>query len=420
MRPLAPRHRHALAASLSWLAACVADEGSPSCEVGALDEPTCATRPALCAGEVWRDLRADRPEHAVDLVFVSEGFDDDELAGFRRRVADWLAALDGDATTIVGRDPARFNRYAVSLPTRGDPTDDVLSDTPLRGCLRRDALVGGGTPMLTAHPILARFAARAHVPEADIVVVVMNTDRGRANAPVMLEPGTEVGVVVVRRDVSARTLDHELGHALVHLGDEYEEVDACFDADPAPSALPRSEGDWALALTPNLTVDPRGARWAAWTAGAVEGGARYRRCVYHPTARCRMRDDLGDDPFCPVCNAAIDRVLRRYREGVETRRPVCALVTSAELLARAGYLVCPYARGYDGATRYTISDAGGRVLRSGVDAPRPAPTGPSLGDHTGCVTVRWADAPPGDVTLRIDCWSPSGETAANTLTLRRP
>lgn len=417
-----PRHVGWAVVAAASLAACVADEGSASCEIRALPaEPTCETHPALCGHPVLRDVRSDRPAAAVDLVFVSEGFDEGSLDAYRARVASWLAALDADPGSIVGRDPARFNRYVVSIPTGGDVTDDDLDDTALQGCLQRDRQLPGGPALLTAHPRLARFAARSHVPDADLVVVVQRTDHGRPNAPVSIDPDTDFGMIVLHLGSDARTLDHEMGHALVHLGDEYVEIDGCY-ADSGPLApLPRSPGDWrtALAYTPNLTTDPTGARWSGLVVGALPGGARYARCVYHPTARCRMGDD-DRAPFCPVCDAAIDRVLRRYRDGVESRPPLCAMTVVATLDAAAGVRVCPYARSYDGVTRYLVTDAAGRVRLSGTDATRQVLLTPSLGSSVGCLTVRWADEAGDSLALRIQCWSPSSVPAENTLTLTRP
>lgn len=409
-------------ATLATLAACVADEGSASCVIRELPaEPTCETHPALCGHPVLRDVRSDRPADAVDLVFVSEGFDAGSLDEYRARVATWLTALDADRGSILGRAPGLFNRYVVSIPTDGDVTDDDLDDTAFQGCLQRDRQLPGGPALLTAHPRLARFAARSHVPDADLVVVVQRTDHGRPNAPVSIEPDVDFGMIVLDLASDAHTLDHEMGHALVHLGDEYVEIDGCYADYGAPAPSPRSPGDWrtGLAYTPNLTTDPTGARWSAQVVGALPGGARYARCVYHPTARCRMGDDDAA-PFCPVCDAAIDRVLRRYRDGVESRPPLCAMVVMATLVDDAGVRVCPYGRSYDGVTRYLITDSTGRVRLSGTDAPHAVSLTPSLGSNAGCLTVRWADEPSGPLTLRIQCWSPSSVTAENTLTLTPP
>jgi len=403
---------------------CASEAGSLGCAVDALPTPPrCESHPALCNLPVTRDVRTDDPRFAVDLVFVPEGFPAASLGRFRRRVDELLQRLDRDPSSIVGRDPARFNRYRIDLTTRGSATDDDLQDTPLRGCLRRDELLPGGQPLLTAHPLLSRFVARANVPEADIVVVLHNTDAGRANAPVQLEPDVDFGMISLGLQHDFRVLDHELGHALVHLGDEYVELETCYADGLSAPPLGTSPGEWwtGLGYTPNLATDPAGTRWQHLVAGARPGGARHRRCIVHPTDRCRMGDD-DRQPFCPVCDDAITRTLQSFRDGVDHRPPLCALYVAALSVNPLAHRVCPIALG-PGPTRFLVQDADGTRLLDGVRTPPAANSTPmpSLGPlGSGCASLSWETRREDQTTLRIQCWTATGATTENTLTLTRP
>jgi len=94
---------------------------------------------------------------------------------------------------------------------------------------------------------------------------------------------------------------HEWGHVL-GLADEYGGSGNAYR-----SQEPRE---------PNITLDPRGAKWRHLVQGAVEGAAGYEYGIYRPTRDCRMRSFAGG--FCPVCSDHI----RRELEGYLTEEPV--------------------------------------------------------------------------------------------------
>lgn len=405
------------ALGLAALAGCYGAEPSDACTLSPYKTPpSCASHPQLCGHPVRADLRQADPAVAVDLVFVPEGFAADQLDDFRGGVASLLRELESDRGSIVGRDPDRFNRYVIDLPApQGSRIGDDAIDTPLGGCLRRDPLSPSGAPLLLVQPELARLVAHSHVPAADVVVVLMNLRGARANA--MLERGLEqdLGLALLGRQHGGQVLDHELGHALVHLGDEYVDGGDCLSARLDAPGLARSPGDWwsDLAESSNLTADPSGARWAAIVRGAREGGARYARCVFHPTDACRMGDDSAR-PFCPVCDDAIERTLRDVRAGVDNRAPRCGLYAAARALD-GETTVCPFARAAGGPARVAVRGMNGEPLFDGVTGQAPTSPTPSLNLGRGCVRV----APTaGELSLRISCWSVTGARAENVLTLR--
>jgi hypothetical protein len=407
-----------LALALAALAGCYGAEASNACVAAPLAAPpTCETHPTLCGRPVRADLRQRDPAYAVDLVFVPEGYAASELDDFHARVTSLLRDLEGDPGSIVGRDPARFNRYVIDLVApQGSTVIDGALDTPLQGCLGRDAITPSGTPLLVVSADLARFAARAHVPAADVVVVLMNHRGARANAPRMRGFEQDLGLALLGRQHDARVLDHELGHALVHLGDEYVDGGDCWGEGGAAPGVARSPGDWwsDLAESPNLTQDPAGARWSALVRGARAGGARHARCVYHPTDACRMGDDSAR-PFCPVCDDAIERVLRDVRAGVDNRAPRCGLYVAARAVD-GQLVVCPFTRGPGGPVRIEVRGMNGEALLDGVYDPTAVSLTPSLTLGRGCARV--AAPASGEITLRVHCWSVTGAHAENTLTLR--
>lgn len=406
-----------LVAALS-LAACVAEEPTPGCSAAALDgTPTCETWPSLCGLALQSDIRRSDVAHAVDVVFIPEGFAADELGDFHERVTSLLADLERDRGTIVGREPSLFNRYTLDLTSgAGTVSDADPRNTPLHGCFLRDELDHAGTPLLSSQPELAIFAAQRAVPSVDVVVVLFNTVRGRVNAPRTVEPHSPVGMVAINLDADARVLDHELGHALVHLGDEYTDLPGCFCADLNPPPAPHSPGDWwnSLEFVPNLTTDLTGARWRGLVSGALAGGRRYAGCVYHPTARCRMGDDASQ-PFCPVCEAAVARTLRRYRDGIDETPPACGLYVAAAQGDR--FVVCPRVVAFSGAARVAVRGPNDEALLDATVEVMPADQRPSIMLGRGCAQVDASGWSEGEHMVRVECTSAAGVSAGNALTL---
>jgi len=95
---------------------------------------------------------------------------------------------------------------------------------------------------------------------------------------------------------------HEWGHVL-GLADEYGSGPGTYFANLYANRTKEP-------AEPNITLDPRGAKWRHLVTGAVEGADGYNRGIYRPTRDCRMRSFAGG--FCPVCSDHIRRELEGY------------------------------------------------------------------------------------------------------------
>ena len=115
---------------------------------------------------------------------------------------------------------------------------------------------------------------------------------------------------------------HEFGHSFAGLADEYfyDTPDAFttefYPADVEPwepniTTLVDFSAKWEQMIpegTPLPTTE--GAeRNDCTTLGLYEGGGYQTKGVYRPTPTCRMRDNSAP-AFCPVCQAAIEHIIR--------------------------------------------------------------------------------------------------------------
>jgi len=251
-----------------------------------------------CAPDDGPLLGSQMPDQPVVIGFAAP-------ARCRAMLSAWWDDELHDPQSIPGRRPELFGAFFVAhegLSTRCD--DAYCPDWPRVETLEE----GAGSP--------------------DVWVTVGRVG-GRANA--------EGRVVTVNVDDDRFVLDHELGHALVGLADEYEE----FEGAPTPMDDPMFGGHssepaiefWALTRHVNVTVDPSGVKWAPLQGEPFEGGWRYEHDVYRPASTCRMRH--SHDGFCYVCERAIEAFL----VSVEANdgEPVCELRLDADLTMWEAY-----------------------------------------------------------------------------------
>jgi hypothetical protein len=243
------------------------------------------------------------------IIFVPASWSDGQAA-FERDVGDLAAALRADADGIVGRAPELWTIESVfpvgNEPITGayacrnssDPGDIVRIDTgtaiALGSAGSKDVIVAlvGGT-------------GRAH---ADHGYAAVNPPFDLVSPPLVVLP------LVGDR---AAVLEHELGHALLFLADEYGSDPNCSEG------LQGGFNTLGDLDAPNLTVNPAGTKFLPLVQGSVPGGfPGYGACTFHPTASCRM-NDLAE-PFCPVCAAARDDFVAA-RQGADHAPPLCVI-----------------------------------------------------------------------------------------------
>jgi hypothetical protein len=363
---------------MGWVLCCAAgcaDNVPDTCSFPDLDQDedaiTCASHPELCGvASVMIGAPGSHP-NPVELVFVAEGYRVDELETFREEIRTLRRNSERDRESIIGHDPTLFNWYIVELASRSHAVSNASSqDTALGACLDD----GEGGPFLRVRHARLLLAARSAVPQVTIAVAWIRNGTGRANAELpsfrlpsaTVHPLDDLHVrashITIGSNHGSDVFNHELGHSLVGLGDEYTEFSRCAPADNVRPPWLVAEGsslyDWN---PPNLTDDPTGRQWRSLVSGAIAGGARYACGIYHPTNQCRMLTSHASS-FCPVCENAIVRFLERRRRGGDGAQQRCDLWISHPPDAR--YSAVPVnlrPRGSQG-TQHAILRVGNEVV----------------------------------------------------------
>ncbi|MDT8912546.1 M64 family metallopeptidase [Amycolatopsis sp. PS_44_ISF1] len=236
-----------------------------------------------------------------DLVVVGDGYTAGEMSTFSGHVRAAVDALFSVEPYKSYR--KQFNIWQVDVVS---PQSGITND-PTQGVQRNTALgsyfwCGGIERLLCTDETKAnQYAAAA--PDVDQVLVLANSTKyGGAGGGVATASGGN--------GQSTQIVEHELGHSIGGLADEYDYG----DCDPAEPTKPNASA---------LTADRMRARQAKWyrylgrpspdggTVGAYQGSRYCRTGMYRPSQNSIMRT-LGQ-PFNPPSTDAM--IAGFYREA---------------------------------------------------------------------------------------------------------
>lgn len=236
---------------------------------------------------------------AVDLLFLGDGFTEDQLPQFEETSQNLYNAFI--AAHYYSFFNARFNGWTQRVRSREQGVDDsdnaVARDTAFdigmgQGDLRRCVWF----QTAEGQDLARRLGQEAG---ADVVIVIANTGEYGGCA--------SNGVFAVTMDANGpEIVSHELGHALFNLADEYDYGGSppCAHDSSQPNVTNHGTRDtvpWADLVTASELPTPAGSAGV----GAFEGAAYCPQGMYRPEDNCLMRS-LGT-PFCAVCAREVNR-----------------------------------------------------------------------------------------------------------------
>lgn len=253
----------------------------------------------------------------IDVAIVAEGYTSEEMALFREDAHKTVEALFSHEPFGALRE--RFNFVAVdsaspesgvSIPREGKWTESAI---------RSHFDTFYADRYLTTSAVFRMADLLVGIPYEHIIVLA-NTDTygggGIYNSYTLTTAHhTHFAPVVV----------HEFGHSFGGLADEY-----FYDTpDIASNPLVQTIEPWQQNIT-NLA--DFGSKWADmmpegaeipseptkkaernYTVGVYEGANYMTRGAYRPAVVCRMRNNTATQ-FCPVCQRALERMIRFYTE----------------------------------------------------------------------------------------------------------
>ncbi|MDA1230756.1 MAG: M64 family metallo-endopeptidase [Planctomycetota bacterium] len=254
------------------------------------------------------------PSTHVDIVFLSEGYTDEELPKFRadvRRMADFLFSQH-PYSDLKDRISIRAVFRASMESGADEPRKRQYRSTSLNSSfnifdLDRYLLIEGNHAM---HQMASQ------VPY-DTIVVLVNTERYGGGGICL-----DYCVCTTGHAASPVVFLHEFGHSFANLADEYTGDVSYSDVYPEgiepldpniTRQLDRDKIKWKAHLTPNVALptppsDDKTERHMQ-IVGAFEGGGYLQKGMYRPQQFCWMGTPDPEAGFCVVCREAIREMI---------------------------------------------------------------------------------------------------------------
>lgn len=261
--------------------------------------------------------RGGDPAQCIDIAIIAEGYTADEMDTF----------LD-DARTACGElfryEPfasfkERFNVVAVMSPSR---QSDV--SVPQEGKWRQTAVNSNFMTFYSPRYLTTNSVHMIHDNLAGIpyehLIILANTDTYGGGGIY-----NSYTLTTAHNPMFRPVVVHEFGHSFGALADEYfyddpDHTENTYKLGFEPweqniTSLVDFESKWADMLNKKTPVptEPTEKRRRNYTVGVYEGGGYITKGMYRPAVVCRMRDNEATQ-FCPVCQRAIERIIRYNTE----------------------------------------------------------------------------------------------------------
>ena len=233
---------------------------------------------------------------SVTIAFVGDGYLAEEMNQY---AAATTQAINHLFASDFGDYASQFDIYRIDVasPTSGVGEHGVRQDTPFG--VTRDANVNRLIFPSTAADLSAALAAGSHVGADQVVVIANSAGYGGAALP--------SANLATMAEGSLDILDHELGHSLLNLADEYETEDwhGCSETNSPNVASSLSALPWADMIDDGVPLSTPETTQYASHVGAFEGANRCQAGWYRPQISCMMRD--RGQPLCAVCRHQLEQ-----------------------------------------------------------------------------------------------------------------
>jgi len=255
-------------------------------------------------------------EKCIDIAIVAEGYTSNEKELFYK---DAQIATE----SLFNHEPFkklknRFNIIAVACPSK-----DSGVSVPLKGIWKETIAESNFSTFysdryLTTTHIKKLYDQLSGIPFEHLIIL--------ANTDVYGGGGiyNSYTLTTAHNNLFKPVVVHEFGHSFGGLGDEYyydDQFTPMYPAgiepwEPNLTTLTHFETKWKDMLPPGTKIPtpPTNDKSKIYTQiGVFEGGGYSSKGVYRPAMNCRMKTNEAPG-FCPVCQRALERIIRFYTE----------------------------------------------------------------------------------------------------------
>jgi len=247
----------------------------------------------------------------IDILFLAEGYTEAEMDKF-------LGDVFRSADYIFSEEPFRSHREKFNIRAVKSYSKDSGTDIPGQGIWKNTVLNSsfytfGIERYMTTMDFksVCDVAANAHY---DQIYILVNTDKYGGGGIY-----NHYSISAADNEASRAVVIHEFGHAFGGLADEYYNSAVAYsdyfplDAEPWNpnlTTLVDLPSKWKKSLDKEIPVPTPVDDKYQNKVGVFEGGGYVAKGVYRPMIDCRMH--TNDAVFCPVCSAALKRMMAVY------------------------------------------------------------------------------------------------------------
>lgn len=261
---------------------------------------------------VYDALLSGDPAVKIDIVILPEGYTAAEMDRFKADCDKFASELFKFEPYTQNRD--KFNIHAVLAPSTESGTDIPGENTWKNTILNSSFFTFDSERylMTTDNRSVRNLAANA--PYDQIYILVNSSKYG--GGAIYNYYSTSVN----SNKSSAKIFVHEFGHGFAALADEYDDGSTSFNDmyplnlepwEPNITSLAKFDTKWKGMLSPKTPIPTPVENATPMQVGVYEGAGYVAKGLYRPTPDCLMRTFKGDK-FCPVCSAAIQRMIDFY------------------------------------------------------------------------------------------------------------
>jgi hypothetical protein len=252
------------------------------------------------------------PANKLDIVFLSEGYREDDSTKFFsdvRKKSDELFQWEPYSAYR-----SSFNIYAVFVPTERTTEDATENAVKPETAFGVKFNTFGSQRYLSAEHISKVRDAVSGIPYDQICIVVNSQKYGGGGIYNFLTLFTS------DNEYSEFLFHHEFGHGFASLADEYYSsvvpYESLFDLNYEPyqpNITPRVDFSrkWHDLIPDTVPVPTPNIELYRSVTGLFEGAGYSPKGVYRPYYNCSMKS-RSKNAFCPVCRRAIEQMIRFY------------------------------------------------------------------------------------------------------------
>jgi len=252
------------------------------------------------------------PENKLDILFLPDGYTKKEMKLFEK---DCQKAMN----YIMKAKP--FNEFANYINFRAvmAPSKESGTDYPHKNVFRNTILNSGYNTFgserylatLSYHSIMD---IASNAPADHIIILVNDADYGGGGFY------NFYSLASAHNRHTAFLIQHEMGHGLFGLGDEYYDSEVAYDSfyngktepwEPNLTTLVDFSSKWDSLLMPGTSIPTPINNETCKKTGVFEGGGYSAKGIYRPACECTMKSVIYDF-YCEACKAVVRRTIKWY------------------------------------------------------------------------------------------------------------